>query len=627
MPTTTRTKYDLLITATVNGQVGMADFRFQTGQGETAHEDKGDVFSAADRERVVKKAAAKLKIPEARLRKQVDAACQRFVENLKQAVTQAAAAAPPANQKVSAATILVQLVEAAHPELFHSPDDVAYARIRVGDHHEVWGVRTSKFRLWLKKLYYEQTKKAPSSQSVEAALGVLESKARFDGAEHAVHVRVAEHQGRTFLDLGRPDWRVVEVTSSGWRVVVDPTVRFRRANGTLPLPVPVRGGDLTLLRGFLNLAGEDPWTLTMAWLTAAMRGLGPFPLLVLTGEPGTCKTTAGRFLQWSLDPNAGGLRSGPKEPRDLMIAARNAWLVAYDNLSHIPQWLSDCLCRLATGGGFGTRQLYTDDEEILFNAKRPALLTSIEDVVTAGDALDRAVSLQLEPVPDAGRRAEEDLDVAFAAALPRILGALLDAVAWGLRELPDVRLDKLPRMADFAKWGEAVIRGLGRPPGTFLAAYEKNRQGINEVALEASPVVGPLRVFLLQQKDRRWEGTASELLEALTRQVGESVSRQQGWPKKPAVISNTLRRLAPNLRRAGTVVEWFKDTARGRSRLIRLTQADPDEKKGGTGRPSRPSRPTPGPAPGGTSDGSDGSDDPSRPHSYGGSEREPGEEG
>src|SRR5262249_50118159 len=157
-----------------------------------------------------------------------------------------------------------------------------------------------------------------------------------------------------------------------------------------------------------------------------------------------------------------------------MIAARNAWLVAYDNLSHLPQWLSDALCRLSTGGGFGTRQLYTDDEEVLFNAQRPTLLTSIEDVVTAGAALDPALAMHPEQVPEERRRTEEEPDAEFDAALPGILGALLDAVAAGLRTLPSVHLERKPRMADFARWGEAVLRGLGRPAGRFLAVYQTN---------------------------------------------------------------------------------------------------------------------------------------------------------
>src|SRR5262249_3260333 len=162
------------------------------------------------------------------------------------------------------------------------------------------------------------------------------------------------------------------------------------------------------------------------------------------------------------------------------------------------------------------------DEEALFNAKRPTLLTSIEDVVTAGDALDRALAMQLEQVPEDRRRTEEELDAEFDAALPRILGALLDAVVAGLEALPSVCLDRKPRIADFARWGEAVLRGLGYPPGRFLDAYQANRAGVNEVALEASPIVAPLRQFL-DQKGGTWTGPPSELYDALTKLAGDAV--------------------------------------------------------------------------------------------------------
>src|SRR5262249_50551779 len=88
------------------------------------------------------------------------------------------------------------------------------------------------------------------------------------------------------------------------------------------------------------------------------------------------------------------------EDRDLFIAASNSWIVGYDNVSRIPSWLSDALCRLATGGGFSTRKLYTDDEEQLFNAQRPVSLNGIEDFVNRPDLADRTIFLTLDPIPE-----------------------------------------------------------------------------------------------------------------------------------------------------------------------------------------------------------------------------------
>jgi hypothetical protein len=221
----------------------------------------------------------------------------------------------------------------------------------------------------------------------------------------------------------------------------------------------------------VNVTDEHAWLLLLGWLVAALRARGPFPLLTLNGEQGACKSTLGKILQSLTDPSAAELRN---------------------NLSHVPQWLSDALCRLATGGGFGTRQLYTDDEEVLFSATRPVLLTSITDVVVAGDLLDRAVCLELGQIPEEKRRTEQELWDAFEAVRPRLLGALLDTVSAGLRTLPHVRLDRLPRMADFAVWAEAALRGIGYRPGAFLAAYEANRADVNTTALESVPVAGVL---------------------------------------------------------------------------------------------------------------------------------------
>src|SRR5262249_24658651 len=239
-----------------------------------------------------------------------------------------------------------------------------------------------------------------------------------------------------------PLWQVVEIDATGWRVVRESPVRFRRKKGMRTLPVPTRGGTLQQLRQYINVASEEDWLLILASLLAAVRYSGPFPVLLLRGEPGSAKTTCGKVLQRCIDPSVTDLRSEPKEPRDLMIAGTHAWLVPSDTLSHLPQWLSDALCRMSTGGGFGTRKLFTDDEEALFNSKRPVILTSVTDVVTAADLLDRVTDVQLEPIPEDRRRTESELWAAFDDDHPAILGALLDAVAGGLALLPEVRLTR-----------------------------------------------------------------------------------------------------------------------------------------------------------------------------------------
>src|SRR5262249_50846630 len=161
--------------------------------------------------------------------------------------------------------------------------------------------------------------------------------------------------------------------------------------------------------------------------------------------------------------------------RELMIAANNGYLLAFDNLSGLPIWLSDALCRLASGGSFAVRQLYTDDEEVLFEAARPILLNGIDDVISRPDLGDRAIFLTLPAITPRQRRPEGELWRDFEMARPRTPGALLDAVVQGLRSLGQLHFDELPRMADFAVWATACETALC-PAGTFARAYAANRR-------------------------------------------------------------------------------------------------------------------------------------------------------
>jgi hypothetical protein len=285
--------------------------------------------------------------------------------------------------------------------------------------------------------------------------------------------------------------------------------------------------------------------------------------LVINGEQGSAKSTLCKMGRALIDPNVAPLRRPPRDERDLAIAAGNGWVVGYDNLSGIQPHLSDALCSLATGGGFATRELYSDDEEKLFCAMRPVLINGIEDVVTRPDLLDRALTLTLPTIPDDRRREEDELWQEFERRRPRILGALLTAVSAALRNKPSVRLTSKPRMADFASWAVAAESALGWPAGGFLAAYLANRDGSNAVALESSVVAQPVLTVVEKQTDGIWHGTVKELLAELDKVVDEATRKGREWPTSSRKLGGELRRLAPVLRRAGIDVTFHDRTRTG----------------------------------------------------------------
>src|SRR6476646_10954949 len=145
----------------------------------------------------------------------------------------------------------------------------------------------------------------------------------------------------------------------------------------LALPEPRPGGSIEALRPMLNLADRNDFVLVVAWLLASLRPVGPYPLLAVSGEQGSAKTVLSKLLRALIDPNIASVRALAREQRELSIAANNSHLLAFDNLSVLPAWLSDALCRLASGGSFALRRLFTDDEEVLFQAERPILLNGI----------------------------------------------------------------------------------------------------------------------------------------------------------------------------------------------------------------------------------------------------------
>jgi len=342
--------------------------------------------------------------------------------------------------------------------------------------------------------------------------------------------------------------------------LAEPAVRMRRSSSIVALPAPVAGGSIDTLRRFINVRDDRDWQLLVAWLVAAFRPRGPYPVLVLHGEHGAAKSTVARLLRALIDPSASPLRSDPRNPHDLMIGASNGWIVAYDNLSGLPTWLSDALCRLSTGGGFATRELYSDNEETIFEAQRPVILTGIEELATRGDLLDRALVVSLPTIQESERCSERELWADFERLRPSILGALLEVAACAVRELPTTHLDATPRMADFAEWIVAAEPALPWAAGDFLASYSGNRGEANELTIEESPIGHSVR----ELAQRGFEGTAEDLLERLEGIAGEAATRRREWPKSPRALSGKLRRIAPNLRALGVEVEFAKESGRGR---------------------------------------------------------------
>jgi hypothetical protein len=499
-------------------------------------------------------------------------AMELFVSSISVNVEQGAKVERP-----SAVRILSRL--AASVRVFRSADGRFCAQVPLGPRSEILGLRSVGFRDWLIDGYASQQEEPPSNWAVGRVIGMLEARARFSDGIPEVYVRVGrgggdvegnaggvdgggDGEGTYFVDLGDRTGRAVAISERGCCVVDRPGVHFRRPEGLLALPEPARDGSIDLLRKYVNLSEPD-FRLMVAWLTAAMRPVGPYPVLVLNGEQSSGKSTLARILRMLIDPQASPVLALPGSTHDLMVTAANGWLLIYENISRIPEWFSDCICQLAFGGGFASRELFTSDERSVVYAQRPVILVGIDDFVERPDLRDRAVFLHLPPIPRTSRRSERGYWPAFRADYPQILGGLFDAMAGGLRELPLVDLKELPRMADFAEWGEAVGRGLGWGANRFLATYNDNRKEATDLILDVSPVAPLLLQIAKKQVD--WSGTPLELYRAAIKGAGKKLG--PGWPKTVHQFGTELRKIAPQLRLHGLSIHFER---KGGKRMIML---------------------------------------------------------
>ena len=464
-----------------------------------------------------------------------------------------------------AAQVLLELAKGF--TLFHTPDGEAYASTWINGRQENWLIRSKPLRMWLIRQFAKDQRKPPPAQALQDVLQVLESQA-LDSDDRSVFLRVAVASGVSHVDLADEQRRIVAITPGGWRIVDEAPVRFIRPARSHALPGPVPHGSLEPLRELVNVKHEEDWNLLVGWLLGALHSPGPYPILILQGEQGTAKSTVAKILKYLVDPSAALLRTAPREERDLFIAARHSHVLAFDNLSGIHPWFSDALCRLATGGGFATRELYSDTEETLLHAQRPVILNGIDDLAIRHDLIDRAIVITLPTIPENARRQDRTLWEQVTAIRPAVLGALLTALQSAVGTYDRIVLPSLPRMADFAVWVTAAESGLNWKSGTFLRAYRHNRSESNELGFEASPIASHIRA--LMDSKPRWEGTAKDLLEWIRSELSEVEQRARAMPQTPQAIRNHLKRLAPALRTIQIELIFGQRKARTGQRLITI---------------------------------------------------------
>ncbi len=486
-------------------------------------------------------------------------------------------------KKTSQADILVEdVLNSPDIYLFIDERGAPHAHIKTERGHQILSCKGKAFRHWLSKRYYDASGKAASSETIKTTLSIIFGRAHFGGNRHPLSVRVSEDSGTIYYDLGENDWRSVAVSDNGWQYVDNPPILFRRYNHQKQQAEPTTGGDIRLLFDFINLSKPEDQCLLMTYIISCFIPGFPHPSMVLHGQQGAAKSMTAKILRRIIDPSALSLLSLPKTHENLVQILSKHWFVFFDNITHMPNDMSDALCRAVTGEGFSKRELYSDDDDIIYTFQRCVGLNGINIAAQNADLLDRSIVFELERIPDDKRRPEKEIWAEFDQKLPEILGGVFDTLTKAIAIYPSVNLPVLPRMADFAVWGEAIAQALGYEPTHFLYAFMQNQEQQNDHALEDNPIGFAVQRFM-ENKDI-WIGTASELLNALkynAYELGIDTFKDRSWPTRPNVLSRKLNLVRTNLKRAGVHVTIHQRTItirKGEENTVNTDNIDETEK-------------------------------------------------
>ena len=478
------------------------------------------------------------------------------------------ASGTPSGGRVSQADKLILYCLAQKPELFHDQTKTTYARISQSSVNVTLPIRSKSFKAWLANLLWQAEAKAPGTEALYGAINILEAKALFEGKEYYLYNRVAPAEDGIWIDMADDKWRAIKVTAEGWSIVGEPPILFKRYSHQQPLVEPKANGDPTKFLDFVNIADEDEYTrLTtlVAIISYLIPGI-PHPILTLYGIQGSGKSCLFKLVRRLIDPSAVEVLTLQRDERERVQQLDHHWCAFYDNVGALPSWMSDTLCRAATGGGFTKRELYSDDHDIIYNFKRCVGINGINIAAQRGDLLDRILLVGLKAIPQEKRRTEEELFTEFENSRAEILGGFLNTLVEAFRIYPTINPKKLFRMADFTRWGCAITKALGRDPEEFIEAYDSKVKAQIEEAAHASPVATVLIDFM-ETFEKEWDGTPSQLFTTLlnhAKELGIS-AHQKAWPKAPHVLVRQLNELAPSLKQLGWEVVtgvWSGSTRR-----------------------------------------------------------------
>lgn len=442
-----------------------------------------------------------------------------------------------------------------------------YASIAVNSHKEVKRLDSEDFKYWLIYLFRNKKGYTPKKESISQAVSALSANALYEIRERTpLSVRVAKTDETFWYDLSNSDYQAVKITADGWSIEDNPPELFVRLRHQIPQVLPKSNGDIYKIFDYINI--NENKTLFLCWMISCFIPDIPHPMPIFHGEKGAAKSTSCALLKKIIDPSSLGVLTLQKAERTMAVNLQNHWFLPFDNVSCINEETSDTLCRAITGSGIQQRKLHTNGDDYIFTFKRCIALNGINNVARRSDLLDRAILIELSRIDENKRKENSAITKEFDKDLPLILGNIFDILSKAIKIYPNVKLNKLPRMADFSHWGYAIAQALGDLGETFLDEYKCNYNKQNIEAIN-SDIVATLLIAFMKEKEI-WKGKVSELLKELTYLADREKikTKTNDFPSQANLLSRKLNSLKSNLKSIGID---FKSESKSDATYITIT--------------------------------------------------------
>jgi len=453
--------------------------------------------------------------------------------------------------------------------LFHDQHKEPFCSVQ----NKTYPLKASRVKDILSYEYYKQTGKAPNSDALTQAISTLKGKALFEAPTIKLHNRVAFHEFAIWYDMA--DGTATKIMANHWEQTEVLPILFRNYSHQKKQVLPAQDGTLWDVFDFLNVESKNQLLVAVYIVSCFIPDI-PHPIFHPHGAQGSGKTTFCCVLKSLIDPSELSTMIMQRDYAQLIQAIAHHHFVPFDNLSDLPGWASDILAIACTGGGLSKRQLYTDEDDIVLSVRRCIGINAINLLIQRADLMDRAILLHLDRIAPSRRKDETQFWLEFEQKKAGILGGIFNTLSRAMAIYSKVRLQYLPRMADFAKWGYAIGEALKRGGGDdFLKSYADNISKQNEEIILSNTLI----IAILKEMNEKdlWEGTIKTVYERLV-EIAAPDKHDPTFPKTERKLRTHLERAKTTLAQQGIHFTIGDRTAQGIPITFKRTDFPEDTK-------------------------------------------------